>query len=77
MSFLVRLEGIASAQTPQEAAAELLTYAKHICCGVIANINGVEAWAYPHEAEKDVIDRWNYLWSTISPRLRERKGWTP
>ena len=58
MSFMIRLEGIASARPPQEEIAELPAIASRLGLPVAVDVNGFEAFAVPGEPALDVIRRW-------------------
>lgn len=58
MGFLIRLESVASPQTPEDAVRELATMAARLGVGVIAFVNAAEAFAFPGEDPDEVVRRW-------------------
>lgn len=74
MSFLVRMEAPANPRPPEELMAELLAYARSFRCGVIATVNGIDAWAYPEETEAAVVARWTFLRDTSRPGSSLHRG---
>jgi hypothetical protein len=58
VGFLIRLESVASPQTPQEAIGELVTIAQRLDVGVISDVNGVDAFAFPSTDPADAIRLW-------------------
>ena len=56
--YLIRLEGVASPRTPQEAVGELADIARHLGVGVICDVNGTEAFAFPYMTAAEAIRLW-------------------
>ena len=62
MGFLIRLESVASPETPEEAINRLcdLVVALELppMVGVIADVNGADAYAYPTMTRPEVVRLW-------------------
>jgi len=58
MSFLIRLEGVASPCPPEFEVGSIVEIADRLGVGVITNVNGAEAFAFPGEPPDEVVRRW-------------------
>lgn len=54
----MRLESVAGPETPQDAIRELVNIARRLDVGVICDVNGVEAFAYPSTQPDEAIRLW-------------------
>lgn len=59
MSFLIRLESVASPNSAEDEVWSLALIATGLGIGVIANVNGADAFAFPKENPTEVVRRWN------------------
>lgn len=58
MGFCFRLESVASPDTPQQAIRELCGISRRLGIGVICEVNGIEAFAFPHTEPEQAISLW-------------------
>ena len=58
MGFLARLESVASPETPQEAIRELVSIAQRLGVGVVCDVNGIDAFAFPSTPPDEAIRLW-------------------
>lgn len=54
----MRLESVAGPETPQEAIGELVNIARRLNVGVISDVNGIEAFAFPSTEPAEAIRLW-------------------
>ena len=75
MGFLLRLESVASPETPQEAIATLVGFARKFGIGVIANINGRDAFAFPGTPVDEAVRNWERdMLTTAAGQRAKRTG---
>jgi hypothetical protein len=52
------MESVAGPETPQEAIREMVGISRRLNVGVVCDINGIEAFAFPHTEPEHAIKLW-------------------